>query len=336
MLVKKLELDCDNVIIGSGLAGLTAALRLKGNTIVLSRGFGATAISSGVLSFNARRDLPAEEWFLGSMKDTGCGYSCGNALTDMLVHREGLVQDIMAFSDDPAIISLNGQIPPSPGFNVRGIRFLEGKSYQEIAKLIETDPDVLRSFSQELSGIDAGSLLIPPVLGIASSHDIRERLQKELGASVYEYISSPSVHGMRLIQALRKKAMSQKNVMILDLSKADRIVEGRVMGRTGTKAKREFHVTASNLFIATGGPLTGLCIDGDTVYEPLTGMVISHDIEADLNDAFLSEHKIMRKGIGAYPGMKYGFDNARAIGAVAQGFGLYGALISGYHAGDDL
>ncbi len=46
-----LRLECDNLVIGSGLAGLTAALRLRGKTVVATAGLGATAISSGVLAF---------------------------------------------------------------------------------------------------------------------------------------------------------------------------------------------------------------------------------------------------------------------------------------------
>ncbi len=51
-----LRLECDNLVIGSGLAGLTAALRLRGKTVVATAGLGATAISGGVLALPAERD----------------------------------------------------------------------------------------------------------------------------------------------------------------------------------------------------------------------------------------------------------------------------------------
>ena len=81
--------------------------------------------------------------------------------------------------------------------------------------------------------------------------------------------------------------------------------------------------------------MTGFTTAGDRLFEPLTGATITRDFEADLDEHFFSKHPLMFKGIEPEPYIQ-GFDNVRAIGAVSRGFGLYEALLSGYHAGDGL
>jgi glycerol-3-phosphate dehydrogenase subunit B len=156
-----------------------------------------------------------------------------------------------------------------------------------------------------------------------------------LGVEVGEYVSAPSVLGLRLLNALRVKVAASDSVEMLDVVRVARVSGGHVEGRMGTNGRREVIVGADNLIIATGGLLNGLQVDGDRVFEPLTGATVSRDFEADLNQVFLSEHPLMHKGIPRELFIN-GFDNVRAIGAVSRGFGLYEALVSGYHAGDGL
>ncbi len=75
-------------------------------------------------------------------------------------------------------------------------------------------------------------------------------------------------------------------------------------------------------------------MSGDRLYEPLTGVTVSEDFESCLDRSFLARHPLMYTGIGSKPLHIDGFDSVRAVGATASGFGLYSALISGYHAGD--
>ena len=98
----------------------------------------------------------------------------------------------------------------------------------------------------------------------------------------------------------------------------------------GRKAKRAVSIEAGSIIIATGGPLTGFRVDGDRLYEPLTGITVA-DLEADLSHTFAVDHPLMFKGIGVRLS-----GNVRATGATAIGFGLYEALRTGYHAGDGL
>jgi len=81
--------------------------------------------------------------------------------------------------------------------------------------------------------------------------------------------------------------------------------------------------------------MTGFTTEGDRLFEPLTGATVTRDFEADLDDRFFSEHPLMFKGIEPELYI-HGFDNVRAIGAASCGYGLYKALLSGYHAGDCL
>jgi glycerol-3-phosphate dehydrogenase subunit B len=149
---------------------------------------------------------------------------------------------------------------------------------------------------------------------------------------VYEYVTAPSALGLRLVMALKEKARVQ--VDCLDLTKIGRIGDGMVEGRMGTKGKRELRVKTGNLVIATGGLMTGFRVSGDCLYEPLTGVTVSEDFESCLDRSFLARHPLMYAGIGSKPLRIDGFESVHAIGATASGFGLYGALASGYHVGD--
>jgi glycerol-3-phosphate dehydrogenase subunit B len=324
-----LRLDCDNVIVGGGLAGLVASLRLPGRTILLSGGLGATAISTGVLSPSGG-DPEAEEWFLKLMKDTWCRYARGRCATALLTVKSGLAQASTLLEGRPVFIAVN---EVRPGFTP--VEFKKGCSHQEIARILDTDEGAVAELAGRLSGIKDDCLMLPPVLGIKRADDIRAGLSAALGVKIGEYVNAPSVLGLRLLSALGKKAADADGVEMLDIVKVERVIDGRVEGRMGTKAKREIVVCADSLFIATGGPMTGFRVEGDRMLEPLTGATVSGDFEADLNPTFLSEHPLMYRGIGPELHVN-GFDSVRAIGATSLGFGLYKALVSGYRAGEGL
>lgn len=318
-----LTLERDHVVVGAGLSGLAAAIRLGGSTLLLSYGLGATAVSTGVLSYPEARDLQAEKWFLRIMAHTNCPYVHGKCMTESGAIREGLIQESMNFKDSPKMIMLN------MGHN--SLTFMEGSSYQEISRALESDDKAYKDLVGRLNDMEAESIILPPVLGIKRAAEIRRTIESATGKNVYEYATAPSVLGLRLVEALREKALS--TVDMLELAKIERIGNGRVEGRMGTKGKREICVKCKHLLIATGGLLTGFGVSGDRLYEPLTGVTIAEDFEANLNTSFLSEHPLMYKGIGCTPIAIPGFDSVRAIGAAASGYGLYGALVGGYHAG---
>jgi len=117
--MRALELDCDNLVIGGGLAGLIAALRLPGRTVLLSGGLGATAVSSGVFHPGGS-DLEAEDWFLRTMAGS---YVRGRCLTGWGASRAGMVPASTACEGSPARIAINED---RPGF--RRIGFMEGRS----------------------------------------------------------------------------------------------------------------------------------------------------------------------------------------------------------------
>ncbi len=327
--MRALRLDCDNVIVGGGLAGLVSSLRLPGRTAMLSWGRGATAVSTGILS-PAGGDPEAENWFLRTMEDTVCSYTMGKCATVSRAIKSGLVQASLAYEGEPVFISVNEL---RPGFRPR--EFIRGCSHQEIARIMDTDDGAVAGLAGVLAGIKAGCLMLPPILGIRRADEARAGLSAALGVEVREYATAPSALGLRLLTALGKKAAAADHVEVLDIVRVERIADGVVWGKMGTKAKREIAVDARNLFIATGGPLTGFKVEGDRMYEPLAGATVSEDFEADLNSTFLSGHPLMYKGIGPVLHVG-GFKNVRAIGAASCGFGLYRALVSGYRAGEGL
>ncbi len=324
--MRALELDCDNLIIGGGLAGLIAAMRLPGNVVLLSGGLGATAVSSGVFH-SAGCDPEAEDWFLRAMAGT---YGKGRCMTITGSSRSGLVPVSTSCEGSPTLISINEERPGS-----RRINFMEGRSFQEIAHMLDNDDNAVEGLICALSLVKEKSILMPPVLGIDNAADVRDKVSKGLGADVHEYVMAPSVLGLRLVRALRKKAAASERLLMLDIVKAERIVGGRVEGVMGTKGRRTISAHGDDLFIATGGPMTGFMAEGDRLFEPLTGATVSQDFETDLNEKFFSEHPLMFKGIEPELYI-HGFDHVRAIGAASCGYGLYRALVSGYHAGDRL
>jgi glycerol-3-phosphate dehydrogenase subunit B len=325
-------LECDNLVVGSGLAGMAAALRLRGKTLVVAAGLGATAISGGVLSVPEHRDVEAEGWFLRTLQDTCCPYSEGRCMTDMHAVRSGLVQQTTGFRGSPVIVSLDDR-PPGGGIAL-GIDSFAGRSSQEVAHMIEADDSWLDVIGEALAKAGAESYLLPPVLGVTRAMHARAWLERASGARVYEYVTAPSVLGMRLLRALRGVVDGNRDITVLETTNIESMIDG-ARGHMGTKGMRGILVEATSLILATGGPLTGFRMEGDRVYEPLTGTAVG-DVEADLVRSFSSDHPLMFKGIGTSMPATGGFRNVRAAGAVAAGFGLYEALRTGYHAGDGL
>ncbi len=325
-------LECDNLVIGSGLAGMAAALRLKGKTLVVAAGLGATAISGGVLTLPEHRDEEAERWFLRTLQDTSCPYREGRCMTDMRVVRSGLVQHTTDFEGSPVAVSLDDR--PACGGIALGMSDFTGRSCQEIAHMIETDDAWPDRIGKLLANAGADSYILPPVLGVTGAQRAHALLEQASGARVYECVTAPSVLGLRLLRALRAVADRNRDITVLETTNIESIDIG-ARGRMGTKGKRGIRIEASCLILATGGPLTGFRVDGDRVFEPLTGTTIG-DIEADLVRSFSADHRLMFNGIGVCLPARGGFRNVRAAGAVAAGFGLYEALRTGYHAGDGL
>ncbi len=326
-----LRLECDNLVIGSGLAGLTAALRLRGKTIVATAGLGATAMSGGVMALPQERDPEAEQWLVQTLRETSCPYREGYCMTDRLSIRRGMVQASMDYKDRPVIISLDGR--PSGNMVAIDVKPFAGRSYQEIAHLIDTDDSVLEALGAVLSDAGRECYLLPPVLGISRAQEVRRRLERATGASIYEYVAAPSVLGLRLVRALREVVDRNDDITVLETTRIDSLNNGAT-GHMGTKGKRGLLVHAARIVIATGGPFTGFRVSGDRVYEPLTGIEVG-DLEADLGHAFAADHPLMFKGVGVRPAAGTGPGRTCAAGAAAIGFGLYEALVTGYHAGDD-
>lgn len=324
-----LRLDCDTLVIGAGMAGLVAALRLRGKTIVTTAGLGATAISSGVLS-SPDRDREIDRWFLDMMQSSGYPYREGRGLTDLMSVKSGLVPACVDLGEEkPIPVSLDGTAPA--GARTLDIPLFRGRSNTEIAKLVDTDDGAIELLSYAVKEIGAPSVLLPPVLGITRTGAIREKVERDSGAGVFEYVTAPSVHGLRLLSALRGLTDRDRNITVLETARVDSI-DHIIRGHMGTKGKREFTVSSSKVILATGGPLTGLRMEGDNVIEPLTGLVVG-DAEAGLNSRFLSDHPIMFGGIGIQPNPSGAFGTLHAAGAVATGYGLYEALRTGYHVG---
>ncbi len=252
-------------------------------------------------------------------------------MTELQSVGKGLVQESMDYDGVPTVIAFDGRA--ADGMVALDVKPFAGRSHQEIAHLIEADDALPEALGSSLSALGRESYLLPPVLGISRAGEARRRLERETGARIYEYVTAPSVLGLRLVRALREVVDHNREITVLETTRIDSVGDG-ACGYMGTKGKRGLRVDAGRLIIATGGPLTGFHVDGDRLYEPLTGITVG-DIAADLSRTFAVDHPLMFKGIGTRPASG-GNGKVRAAGAVAVGHGLYGALRTGYHAGDDL
>jgi glycerol-3-phosphate dehydrogenase subunit B len=251
-------------------------------------------------------------------------------MTDMLMVRSGLVQETMDYEGTPVVVTLDGRL--AGGMVALDVKPFAGRSCQEIAHLIEADDVAVEALGSALSAAGGDCYLLPPVLGIARAPEVRRRLERSTGARIFEYVTAPSVLGLRLVRALREVVDRNKAITVLETTPIASI-GGSATGQMGTKGKRGIKISAGRLVIATGGPLTGFHVDGDRLYEPLTGITVA-DVEADLSRTFAADHPLMFKGIGTQLPPTGGFSQVRAAGAVAVGHGLYEALRTGYHAGD--
>ncbi len=164
-----LMLERDNVVIGAGLSGLVAAMRLKGSTLLLSYGMAATAISTGVLSYPESRDMEAEKWLLDILSHSECPYVAGKCMTDTGVLQEGLIQDPTNIGGSPVPVSFHSEKPGQVS-----VPFMKGRSLQEIAKVVETEETALDELIDLLKGVDLDCIAVPPVLGISRTSEIRK------------------------------------------------------------------------------------------------------------------------------------------------------------------
>jgi len=162
-------LERDNVVIGAGLSGLVAAMRLKGSTLLLSYGMAATAISTGVLSYPVSRDMEAEKWLLGMLSHSECPYVAGNCMAETGVLREGLIQYATNISGSPVPVSFNAEKPGQVY-----VPFMKGRSLQEIARVVETEETALDELIELLKSVDLDCIAVPPVLGVSRASEIRK------------------------------------------------------------------------------------------------------------------------------------------------------------------
>jgi glycerol-3-phosphate dehydrogenase subunit B len=195
---------------------------------------------------------------------------------------------------------------------------------------------------------------IPAVLGIEESEAIREQIEDELGARVFEVpMGPPSIPGRRL-QNLLYDALQEAGVRVrtgwsvADAETAGGAIEVLRLSEDGTDRTERYE--GSQFVLATGGVTgRGIQTDRDSVTEPIFGCHV--EAPPDRYDWFDGD------ALGAHPFAKFGveidqsmrplnadgspeFRNLRATGSVLGGYdfaaeksGSGVSIATGYAAG---
>lgn len=303
----------DVLVIGSGASGAGAALaaaRAGARVVVVRRGYGGTALSSGAVRLDLPPWLPSRaiprdevEDLLGDLFPLA---SLGGRRALLTVLGTTVEAD-MAFVTQAlgvldrlegkrlAVVGWKGMTEVRPGPVARGARaagvdaeplllaFPEAKhahdlTSPELARLAD-DPAVSEALATAVADATAGFdfVALPPVLGLRRWAAVSERMDQALGAERwFELVASlPSVPGMR-IQAALDKALGDAGIGIVHGRVSGIAVEGpevrAVRVQTG-EAEGETEVEALEVVLATGGLVgRGLRVEGTNVSEAVLGL----------------------------------------------------------------
>ncbi len=164
-----------------------------------------------------------------------------------------------------------------------------GKPYNiammDAARYMETDEglEVLKeALSTEVGKIGATHVAIAPILGIHKTREIRDALEKETGASVFELLSfPPSVPGYRLSRSLEIAFRKAGGTLLVGHEAFDYERNGVISSVTARSPRRTLELTAKTFILATGKFIGGGIHGGERgLHESLFGLPV---VDADRN-----------------------------------------------------
>jgi glycerol-3-phosphate dehydrogenase subunit B len=140
-----------------------------------------------------------------------------------------------------------------------------GKPYNiammDAARYIETDEgfeSLKDALSKEVSRVGATHIAMAPMLGIRNTREIRDALEKETGASVFELLSfPPSVPGYRLSRSLEMAFKRAGGTLLVGHEAVGYQRNGVISSVTAKSPRRTLELTAKAFILATGKFLGG-------------------------------------------------------------------------------
>ncbi|MHA1576255.1 MAG: anaerobic glycerol-3-phosphate dehydrogenase subunit GlpB, partial [Candidatus Thorarchaeota archaeon] len=236
----------------------------------------------------------------------------------------------------------------------------------EVARHLESD-DTLSTFTSELKKhVDvtgATHVAMPPVLGLNTPQDIRNQIQKETGAYVFELLGfPPSVPGVRLQRSLDSAFIQSGGKLVVGHEVTKMTKENSVVTNVTAKSpRRQIKVDAKTFILASGKYIGGgITADEKGFREPLFGLPVVDAVRTPVthtNPRHLSGvhaisssgHKLISCGIGYdtkfrpldFNGALFA-ENLFASGAILSGYnyateksGLGVSLVTGHATGEN-
>jgi len=316
------EIRCRALVVGGGLAGLLVAHWSGGDIVLVTRGLGATALSSSTF-----RQAPHHSGeFAELAEECGVSYAMGKVATGTCDIVEAFAPDWCRLENDaPFFVGLSGL--PSAVRELRATLNVDwGVPFPTPARAaarVERVPALLEKIAKNLACLPDGELLLPPVLGVTPR--TRNAIERESGHHLMELACPQGALGHRLLYALRQKLLEKKGVTLLEETKAVSLKSGpphRVNLSLGKLGRRTVDIVADAVVLCTGGPLTALVQEGDELMEPLTGRRCA-DISQPPPEDLLLPQPAFEATLPADDGYRIdGLDGVFACGALGAGFGL--------------
>lgn len=336
-----MRFDC--VIIGGGLAGLTAGLKLQSkglDTAIVSTGQNALHFFSG--SFESMEDAPKDilEMFseagiklhfekgvrlmpLGTFRNAALSLSDIDLFPAAKFAKKALVVNLSGFHDFFASFLAEGLEKQGISCQIRSIDFPELKALAQspsemrsvqIARIMDRIPEkVIREVRMLLSDEDV--VVLPQVFGLQDA-SVPDQLRKGIPARVvFAGTLPPSVPGIRTQMLLKRRyeALGGTFMASDEVLKAH-IHEGKVHSIATRNLDNHF-IEADNFILATGGYFSkGLRSNPFGISEPVFGL----DVEFDENRSAWYNPEFA----GDQPYMKFGVKTDKSLHALRDGKAL--------------
>ena len=345
-----MKFDC--VIIGGGLAGLTAGLKLQSrglDTAIVSTGQNALHFFSG--SFESMEDAPKDVLEMFSAAGIQLHYEKGVRLMPLGTFREAalslpdidlfpapkfakkaLIVNLSGFHDFFASFLAEGLEKQGISCQIRSIDFPELKALAQspsemrsvqIARIMDRIPEkVIREVRMLLNDEDV--VVLPQVFGLQDA-SVPEQLRKGIPARVvFAGTLPPSVPGIRTQMLLKRRyeALGGTFMASDEVLKAH-IHEGKVHS-VATRNLDNHFIEADNFILATGGYFSkGLRSNPFGISEPVFGLDVEFDgnRSAWYNPEFAGDQPYMKFGVktdASLHALREGkpLDNVFAVGSV--------------------
>jgi len=315
------ELRCDTLVVGGGLSGLLIAHRAGGNVVLTTRGLGATALSSAAF----RREPCLFNEFAELAESCGVEYAHGMVATESGdVVKAYAPRWCLLNSDAPFFVGLSGL--PDAGWQPRALVNINWElpypTWSNAAARLERVQALREILARSLAAVPATELLLPPVLGV--SPGTRENIERAAGRRLVEISSSGGALGNRLLGALWGGLLDKEGVTALDEAKVVSLEFGsphRANLSLGKLGHRSVDILADSVVLCTGGPLSSLSLDGDSLLEPLTGITCG-SVSAPPPDFYGPQPAFVAHLPVDSRYRVDGLDGVYAAGALGAGFGL--------------